>query len=109
MAHPPLDSAQNENSYAHYSTRATLDSTGRRPTAYHATVDLYDRETGRQWMRVDGAVHNDEHDIFHRNPKKTQVETYGRDLRKSALSGVKANALGSGAVPWFAFDQVNHP
>lgn len=103
------DAVQNENSYAHYSTRATLDSTGRRPTAYHATVDLYDRETGRQWMRVDGAVHNDEHDLFHRDPKKTQVETYGRDLRKSALSGVKANALGSGAVPWFAFDQVNHP
>lgn len=103
------DSVQNENSYAHYSTRATLDSTGRRPTAYHATVDLYDRETGRQWMRVDGAVHNDEHNFFHRNPKKTQVETYGRDLTAGALSGIKEDSLGSGSVPWFAFDQVNHP
>lgn len=103
------DAVQNENSYAHYSTRATLDSTGRRPTAYHATVDIYDRETGRQWMRVDGAVHNDEHNFFHRNPKKTQVETYGRDLTAGALSGIKEDSLGSGSVPWFAFDQVNHP
>ncbi len=100
------DAIVNEDSFTHYSTRATLGSNGR-PTAYHAIADIYDRETGKQWMRIDGSVHNDEHDFFHRNPEKTKVNTYGRDFSAKALSEVKANALDSGSVPWIHFDQVN--
>ncbi len=100
------DAIMNEDSFTHYSTRATLGSNGR-PTAYHAIADIYDRETGKQWMRIDGSVHNDEHDFFHRDPKKSKVDTYGRDFSAKALSEVKANALDSGSVPRVHFDQVN--
>lgn len=100
------DAIMNEDSFTHFSTRATLDSNGR-PTAYHAVADIYDRETGKQWMRIDGSVHNDEHDFFHRDPKKSKVDTYGRDFSAKALSEVKAKALDSGSVPRIHFDQVN--
>ncbi|ANP26642.1 hypothetical protein DAD186_00830 [Dermabacter vaginalis] len=100
------DAIMKQDSFTHFSTRATLDSNGR-PTAYHAIADIYDRETGKQWLRIDGAVHNDKHDYFHREPKKTQVNTYGRDFSAKALSEVKANALDSGSVPRVHFDQVN--
>lgn len=100
------DAIKNENSFTHFSTRVTLGSNGR-PTAYHAIADIYDRETGKQWMRIDGSVHNDEHDFFHRDPKKSKVDTYGRDFSAKALSEVKAKALDSGSVPWIHFDQVN--
>lgn len=100
------DAIVNENSFTHFSTRATLDSSGR-PTGYHAIADIYDRDTGKQWLRIDGAVPNADHDVFDRNPANSQVNIYDLDMRANNLGNIKEYGMSSGSVTWINFDQVN--
>lgn len=103
-----MDAIMKEDTFTHFSTRATLDPTGR-PESYHAIADFYDRETGNQWLRIDGAMPNGEHPIFDRNPAKSELPMKHIDLRDKNLSEVKRNALDSGSVNWLHFDLVKNP
>ena len=103
-----MDAIMKEDTFTHFSTRATLDPTGR-PENYHAIADFYDRETGNQWLRIDGAMPNGEHPIFDRNPAKSELPMKHIDFRAENLSEVKRNALESGSVNWLHFDLVKNP
>lgn len=98
-----MDAIVKHDSFTHFTTRATLDSTGR-PINYQAVADIFDRETGKHWLRFDGTMPNGEHRIFDRNPAKSEALPNSLDTTAKKLGGLKADALQRGATYMVQFD-----
>lgn len=98
-----MDAIEKHDSFTHFTTRATLDSTGR-PVTYQAVADIFDRETGRHWLRFDGTMPNGEHRVFNRNPAKSEALPNSLDTTAKNLGNLKESALQSGATYFAQFD-----